>query len=305
VEAVKALPGVAAVDGTRVFPALIGEETIRVSARDVQVAAKYDPLAFLDGGSALPRLAGRLSAVVSEPLARKFRLSKGDFFTLKTPVGSVPLEILGVYKDYADEQGTLLMDRGTYLSLYRDPSVNRLGLYLEPGHPREEVRRGVLAAGGDAGNLRVLSHADLRRDALGAFTRTNVLALLMVLIAMAAATMGTLTALTFRLLDRASEIGILRYLGATRSQVRGVVLWEACLLACWGCALGCLVGWVLSRVWVGVLGAQIFGWTIRYAPPWSFLGASLVVVGLSALLGGYFPARAAANLPPLRTMNRE
>ncbi len=307
-EAVRILPGVAAVEGTRSFSARAGEETIRVSARDVKIAAEYDRLPFLDGvnaASALPRLAGRLSAVVSEPLAWKFRLRPGDSFTLKTPVGSVPFEIMGVYQDFTDERGTLLMDRGTHLSLFGDSSINRLGVYLEPGQSRDALRKAVQSAGGSAGDFRVLTQDDLRQEALRTFAWTRLLALLMAFIAVAAAVLAILTALTFLLLERAPETGILRYLGAARSQVRNVVLWEAGFLACAGCALGCLMGWVLSWVWVGVLCPQTFGWIPRYAPPWGWIGVALAGVGFTAFWAGCFPARAASNSQSLRILNRE
>jgi putative ABC transport system permease protein len=305
---VQALDVVAAVDAYRGFEYEHRGERVQVGGAETAVLAGYGRLLFMDGADSaevLARLPGRLAAVVSEPLARRFHLARGDVFPLRTPSGEVPLEIEGVYQDYSSERGTVLMDRGTLRSLYRDPRVNALAVYLKPGVPPETGRQALLTAAGPDKRLFVRSNAELRVEVLRIFDQTFAITWAMELIALAVAVMGILAALTALILERSHEIAVLRYLGATRFQVQAMVLWEAGLLGSVGCALGAAVGGVLSLLLIYVINLQSFGWTIRLDPPWGFLLASLGLVAFATLGAGIYPARTASRLDTQRALNQE
>ena len=110
---------------------------------------------------------------------------------------------------------------------------------------------------------------------------------------------GILTIMTIALRERIAEIGLLRALGATRSQLRWLFLGEAAALSAIGGTVGLLAG--LSMAWllhalVPAMPLGIAGWHIALAEVMS------LAIGLVA---GVVPALRAARLDPIEALRVE
>jgi putative ABC transport system permease protein len=98
--------------------------------------------------------------------------------------------------------------------------------------------------------------------------------------------------------QRTQEIGLLKALGARRSQVIGLFLSEAVYLA----LFGALAGLGVAALVLGVL-AQLYP-DFRFVPPvWAVAGAVLLATGCGMLFG-ILPARRAARLDPVAALVR-
>ena len=96
---------------------------------------------------------------------------------------------------------------------------------------------------------------------------------------MVVAMLGAANSLLALVLDRRRELGLLRYLGASAGQVRGMILTEAGLLGLLAAILGLALGFALSLVLIFVVNQQSFGWTIQFHPPGVLLAAALAQSG--------------------------
>lgn len=106
---------------------------------------------------------------------------------------------------------------------------------------------------------------------------------------------GVANTMIISVLERRSEIGLRRSLGATRGQIRTQFLCESLLLS----ALGGLGG-VLLGIGVTAAYASYQGWP-AVVPLWAMaggVGATLVIGGLA----GFYPAVRAARLPPTEAL---
>jgi putative ABC transport system permease protein len=109
-------------------------------------------------------------------------------------------------------------------------------------------------------------------------------------ISLGVAGIGIMNVMLVSVSERASEVGLLKALGARRRQILGVFLAEALMLSASGAALGVIVGSVI--VWIA---AAIFP-DIPLAPSPVWIGAVLVLALAAGAGFGLLPARRAAGL---------
>ncbi|MFA4929764.1 MAG: FtsX-like permease family protein [Patulibacter sp.] len=110
---------------------------------------------------------------------------------------------------------------------------------------------------------------------------------------------GIVNTLTLSIQERVRELGLLRAVGATRKQVRRMVLLEAVITALLGAVLGAVLGFVLAA---GVV-ATLDGFTVSVP-----IGQIIGLVALAAALGvvaAIRPARRAAKLDVLKAISDE
>jgi putative ABC transport system permease protein len=96
-------------------------------------------------------------------------------------------------------------------------------------------------------------------------------------------------------LERRSEIGLRRALGATRGQIRTQFLSEAVLLALGGGAVGIAVGALATAVYAATKGWTIVVPTVAWA---GGFGAALLIGAVAGLV----PALRAARLSPTEAL---
>jgi putative ABC transport system permease protein len=97
--------------------------------------------------------------------------------------------------------------------------------------------------------------------------------------------------------ERRQENGLLRALGLTRGQLRGLLAWEAVLVAGVAAVLGVVLGGVYGLV--GAASALGELGDIVLDVPWTQVGAIVVVATLAGLLASVLPARRAARTSPV------
>jgi putative ABC transport system permease protein len=151
----------------------------------------------------------------------------------------------------------------------------------------------------------VLPGADVRvirriADSEGAIlTRVRTLLWLVTLVSLLAAALAVGASSAASVIERRTEIGLMKALGAGRGTVGFLMLAEQLLLAVVGGGLGYSLGILLARV----VGQRVFG----SAPEFSFLVLA-VVVGLAAivtLLGSAIPLRRASRYEPAPILRGE
>jgi ABC-type transport system, involved in lipoprotein release, permease component len=303
---IEKVPGVAAVDRFRALRISYHGLPATLGAGETQVALRFGRTRFLSGTreEALSRLPGGDSVIVSEPFANKHKVGKGDFVELALGGTTRRFEILGVYYDYANERGTIMMDRSTLLKYLPDPSPSSVAVYLEPERDIETVRAELERA---VAGRRVLitSNRALRREAIRIFDRTFAITYALEAVAVAVAVMGIGGALLALVVDRRREFGLLRFLGASAGQVRQLILFEAGLLGLLANLAGFVLGAALSLVLIYVINKQSFGWTIQFHWPVAVLLAALSLIDAATIAAGLYPARVAARLRPVEVIHEE
>jgi putative ABC transport system permease protein len=129
-------------------------------------------------------------------------------------------------------------------------------------------------------------------DAKGAF---NTLFLGLGAVALLVGAIGVANIMVISVLERRSEIGLRRALGATRGHIRTQFLSEAILLALAGGIAGIAMGALATAIY-----ARAKGWTV-VIPPQAWAGGIAAAVLIGAL-AGLLPAIRAARLSPTEAL---
>lgn len=242
------------------------------------------------------RMAEPGTVLVSENFAAQHHVAEGDHITLGGPQGPVELKVVGVVVDYSWNRGTVVVDRRTYQDLFRDPLVDVFDVYYQADADPAAIRKQVQEWGtGQA--LFVTSRAELLSYLQNLVRRLFGIAYLQVGVVGIVAGLGVVTALLISILQRRRELGLLRAVGATRSQVLLSVLGEAVMMGLIGTVLGVLFGLPLEWFIVKVVMFEESGFTFPVLMPWVESAAISLLAILTATLAGLGPALHAVRLP--------
>lgn len=304
---IEKLPAVRDVDRFRVYeinynglPALFG-------GGETDVVAQNGRTGFLPGQNKeeiMRRLPTGDYAIVSEPFANKHGVKVGSTVIIDLASGRASFQVLGIYYDYSNERGYVIVDRATLLRHLPDPSPSSLAVYLKPGVTLEATRSELERATEGSG-LAMFSNRSLREEAIKIFDRTFAITWALEAVAILVAVLGVAGALLALVIDRRREMGLLRFLGASAAQIRRLILCEAGMLGLLANAVGLTLGYFLSLILIYVINVQSFGWTIQFHWPVSLLLGAISLIYVATILSGLYPARIAVRLNPIEVIHEE
>ena len=301
------LPGVAAVDIFRGTEIHVRGRLTNLGATNFSSLERRTKMEFIGRVDRLRlqrELVGRDAVVVSRPFTVRFGVRPGETITLTTPSGPRAFSIEAIYNDYSSDAGFVVMDIATYRRWWHDRTINSIAVYARSGMELSTLRTSIERAAAPA-RLTVQTTRELRAQVLRIFDRTFAITSALYAISIAIAMLGVTTALAALVLERRREIGLLRYLGLRRSEVRAMVLVEAGLLGAGAAVAGIVLGMALGLLLIYVINAQTFGWLIELGVPWrSFLGLSAAVIA-AALAAAVLPANVAARMATAEAVREE
>ena len=128
-------------------------------------------------------------------------------------------------------------------------------------------------------------------------------------LALTVASIGIVNTLVMAILERRREIGIMKAIGASDQDVRGLFFAEAGAMGLLGGMFGVILGWIIGRVinfGTNVyLRRQGFPSEHFWAVPWWLVGFALLFAFLVSLASGLYPASRAAKLDPVQALRYE
>lgn len=249
--------------------------------------------------------AGR-AALVSEQLARRDALDLGSALTVPTPTGPWTIPVAGIYSDYGNPEGAMMVALSAFGQRWPAAKPQRLAIRVPP------ERAPALIA--DLRQAFALP-ADQIRDQRGIkdlskriFEKTFAVTVALNALTLAVAGIALLTSLLTLSNLRLAQLAPLWALGLTRRQLAAIEFGKALLLAgltaLAALPLGLAVAWVLTAV----INVQAFGWRL---PVFLFPGKWLTLLLLAlatAAVAALWPAwrlRRAAPLTLLGSFSNE
>lgn len=245
------------------------------------------------------------AALVSEPFAARRGVAIGDELELPTDRGPRRFEIVGVYRDYASDQGVVMLERRVYERLWDDRGVSGVGLDLAPGVELAAAEARVRAAVAELQPLVLQSQRELVDASLDVFDRTFVVTDVLGLLATTVAFVGVLASLMALELERGRERAVMRAVGMTPGQLAGVVASQTGLIGLVAGLLAIPLGLLMAWLLIFVINQRSFGWSmpmqLSARPLLLALGTALA----ASLLASLYPAWRQSRTHPAEALRSE
>jgi putative ABC transport system permease protein len=300
----RAVSGMGAVSTMRFASAAADGKTITMLGIDPAVFPQVVGLNFTQGDkTAYAELAEGRAMIANGIAAAQFGLKVGDTVRLSTPSGEQTYRIAAIAGDFFNAKiMTAYISQANLKADFRKTEDIFIQLNLAAGADAAAVEPRLKAIADDYPQFKLVSgkaYYEQTKQLLDvAFSMYYVLFGVLALPSLIA----LLNTLAIGVIERTREIGMLRAIGATRPQVRRMVIAEALLLAAIGTALGLLAGLYLSYVMVlGMSG--IF--PMAYSFPLSGLLAATAIGLIFGVIAALIPARQAAGMEIVRALQYE
>ena len=278
---------------------------LRVVGIDALLVAPLAPGLMPQPGPDADRLAVFAPAVVFlNPAARNslgeepFQLQSGQTLKDVKVAGSIG----------AGGPALAVMDIGAAQELFgKQGQLTRIDLRLQPGVDRAAFVRALQAAPDWPAQVTLAEPGDAaqRISNLSRAYRVNLTVL--ALVALFTGAFLVFSVLALSVAKRAQQFALLGVLGLSGRERLALVLWESLALGVVGSAAGIALGTALAFLALRLLGGDLGGgYFAGVAPSLQWDGAAALLYGLlgvaAALVGGWWPARQAQQLPPAQTL---
>ncbi len=243
--------------------------------------------------------------LISEPLAWRLRLTPGAPLTLRTPSGPRTFTVAGVYREYGNDRGEVLINLAQYQRLWNDAAISALALYLAPGVSAQHAVPELRAAVHGRQALLIRANADIRALSMQIFERTFVITRVLYWLAAGVAALGLVSALLAWELERARPLAILRTLGLTPAGAAWLVLAQTLFMGVVAFLVAIPAGLLTALVLTEVINRRAFGWQIDLHLNGAQFMNALWLALAAALAAALYPAWRSARAPLARGLREE
>jgi putative ABC transport system permease protein len=305
-EDLRDVEGVEVVTGLRYAPSEAGGTAIAVLGIDPVTYPQVSGLTFVSGeeATAYGALSAGREVIINGILRTTIQADLGDEITLLTPTGPQTYHIAGVAGDYLNAKiPTAYISQANIGADFDQNEDVLLQANLAAGADAQAVETAFRAILADYPQFRLIEGQTYIEESLAVFNAAFAGMIALAILLSVPSLIAMINTLAIGVIERTREIGMLRAVGATRPQVRTVIVAEAVILAAIGTAFGLLSGLYLGYMMVKALAA------VAYPIDYIFPAAGVLIAVASGLLFGalaaIIPARQAARLEVVRALRYE
>ena len=292
------LPGVTSVEPFRVVPLHLGDRPAFLQGISVRDRLLRGGLPMVEGdlASAAPALQDGTGVLVSDNLAFRLSLHRGDDLRLPTPAGPRTFRVEGTYVDYLGslDLGAVAIDRTQLSELWHDRFANLYRVWLTPGADLGGVRDQIMTRLGSG--YYVISPREFLDGVRTVLARFFLATWALQLVAALVGLIGVINSQLATVVDRSDEVAMARIIGVPSKDITSSVVLECAAVGllggCAGLALGAMLGWQFVHVSLRL----VTGWRIPFSLPANAVVLTLVIAAVASAAAGYVPARAAARI---------
>jgi putative ABC transport system permease protein len=287
-----ARPEFSAVTASRVTTAAVNGEVTDLNSFDAATVTSIFDIEPQQGDIAN---LGADGIAIEDGYATEHGLTLGSKVPVTFAEGATTLTVEAIFGDET-WTGSTFVDHAVLNSFGIDPLDAKVYVRDSPSVDAATARTVLEQAATTYPSVEVMDHSEFKASKAGDINTILNLIYALLGLAIVIALIGITNTLALSIFERTRELGLLRAIGMTRSQLRATVRWESMIIALFGTVLGLSVG-------------LFFGWSMVHAMAdqgfKSFVvptGSLVIVAAIAAIAGvaaAVLPARRAARLDVL------
>ena len=238
--------------------------------------------------------------LVTSRAAKSHHWKVGDTVPMEfAATGAKDLTVRGIFAYNRVLESDYLISLATQEANEGDRLDSTTLVMLDRGADKGAVKDRITAALADHPDAKVLDQKGFEKEIGGFVDALLALVSAMLLLAVVIALLGIVNTLALSVFERTRELGLLRAIGMTRSQVRSMVRWESVVISLIGAALGAALG-----IGLGMALAQSLkgDGVTELAIPSGQVMAYVVGAALAGVLAAVGPSRSAAKVDVLKAV---
>ena len=305
-EELRAVEGVAVVSTMRFAGTQINEAPVGLLGIEPRAYTETSGLTFSQGDqeAAYQALESGRAMIINGPLAAAAGIKLGEEVALLTPSGQQTYRVVGIASDFLNAKTNT-------------GYVSQANIEADFGRNEDMLIQINLLPGADAGAAEaafkqaLVPYPQFKLVAGQEYVEQNASLLnsafagmyVMVIFLSIPSLIAMVNTLAIGVIERTREIGMLRAVGATRRQVRTIILAEALILSAIGTAFGIAAGLYLGYLAVLAIGEVVF--PLEYNFP---IAGVLVAIAAGLLFGAIaaiIPARQASQMQIVQALRYE
>lgn len=299
-------PGVLRVEFSRSVPLQLAPDRAAV----VVVARMIDAA---DPGAALPLVGRPLvwqpdmppPVWVSEAMVDLYGARPGGMLDLPLAGSLQRFSVMGVWRDYARQFGSVAMRAEDYQRITGDATRTDAAIWLRPGVTADEVSRELLQTLESRELIELRAPAEIRALSLRIFDRSFAVTYVLEAAAILIGMIGVAATFSSQAMARTREFGMLRHIGVTRGQILRVLALEGTLATLNAIVVGLLAGLVIALVLIRVINPQSFHWSMQLVVPFGLIAGLIAALLVCATGTAAVAGRRAIGSSPLRAVHED
>ena len=296
---IDALPEVRAAAGLRIGAAEVDGHVEMLAGVDPATAFQILDVEPLEGDAAD---LGRASIAVFEDVAKDEGLALGDRVPIRfKDTGTTELTVSMIYGEN-QPVGDYLLGMEAYEANFADQFDTLILIDKAEDVDAEMARAAIQRVADRFPGAEVKDRTGFKEEQTSFVNQMLGLVYALLGLAIVIALLGIGNTLALSILERTRELGLLRSVGMTRSQLRSTVRWESVIIALQGTFLGLLIGVFFGWALVQALASEGIH---RLQVPFGQLVTIVVLAGVAGVIAAIPPARRAAKLDVLRAIVTE
>ena len=278
------------------------------SAVDIVIGTDFSQLTevyafdWIEGEDSLLGSIGHGEALIEEQFAERHSLDVGDSYQAVNPNGrQATLTAVGVYRDPNLIQGSVVSE-GTFRDLSSVTDATTMVVSVADGADAAAVGAEIEAAiASRYPTVTVESKAEYKDTIEGQLDQIVYLLYALLAMSVLISMFGIANSLFLSIHERTGELGVLRAIGATTTQVRRVIRYESVITSIIGGLMGTAVGILFG--WLVIQSLSDFGFKLSI--PVGQLAIFMLVAVLVGVIGAIRPARRASEVDVLDAVRHE
>jgi putative ABC transport system permease protein len=275
-----------------------------VSGIDPSTFPAVGELDWIDGSNVTLARLGRDGAIAESDWAKDNGIHVGDRVTATTPTGKHAVyTVLGTARD---KPGifvkTIAIPLDTFARDFGISQNDAVFVTFVPGTTFQTARDGVdRVLARSFPNVESRSQSQLKADQRDQLNKVVLLIYALLALSILVSLFGVVNTLILTIHERTREIGMLRAIGTSRSQVRQMIRYESVITAMIGAIMGATIGLVLAIVAVKALSDEGLVLSI----PYPLLVIMLMLAAVAGVAAAIAPARRASRLNVIEALQYE